>query len=94
VGYNDETPKFCLRQLQPGFDVLGLAQTKRAAFAVALQKRAAMTWHEIRSADRHGLGTETLPKGAIRATIPTAFRDRENFLVLRYEGGTRWSVCG
>lgn len=86
VDYNNETPKFCLRHLQPGFDVQGLSQAKRAAFAVALQKRATMTWQQIIFGDRHGLGTEKLSKGAIKPTVPIAFQDREYFLALRYEG--------
>ncbi len=82
--YDSETPKFCLRYLQPGFDVNALADDGRAAFAIALAKRAQMTWREITLADRHGLGSEFIPARQIKPAIPEAFQDSERFLVLRY----------
>ncbi|WP_143261972.1 hypothetical protein [Allokutzneria sp. NRRL B-24872] len=83
---NRDTPKFCLRHLQRGYDVDNLPKEQRAAFAVALQRRAAMTWRDIVMAPRHGLGTENLPREQIKAKIPAAFEDSEEFLVLRYDG--------
>jgi hypothetical protein len=84
--HNRDTPKFCLRHLQRGYDVDNLPKDKRAAFAVALQRRAAMTWQEIVMAPRHGLGTENVSRSSIRASIPLAFQDAEEFLVVRYDG--------
>lgn len=84
--HDSETPKFCLRYLQSGFSVSSLDTAGQAAFAVALEKRATLTWREITTAPRHGLGTEFIDKGSIIPTIPTAWQDRERFLALRYHG--------
>ncbi|MEJ2853749.1 MULTISPECIES: hypothetical protein [unclassified Saccharothrix] len=84
--HNKDTPKFCLRHLQSGFDVGNLSRDGQASFAMALQKRASMTWLEIIQANRHGLGSENIPRSAIKARIPPHFADAEQFLVLRYDG--------
>ncbi|SDM90211.1 hypothetical protein [Allokutzneria albata] len=84
--HNLDTPKFCLRHLQRDYDVNSLPREQQAAFAVALQRRAAMTWREIVMAPRHGLGTERIPRRSIKARIPLAFEDSDEFLVLRYDG--------
>lgn len=86
INYDQQTPKFCLRHLCQDFDVHALTNDKRADFAVALQCRATMTWRQIIMAGRHGLGSENIPRRQIRASIPAAFEDAEQFLVLRYSG--------
>lgn len=45
-----------------------------------------MKWRDILLAPRHGLGSEFIPAGQIKAPIPEAFQDRDRFLVLRYNG--------
>lgn len=45
-----------------------------------------MLWKEILLADRHGLGTETLPSNQIKPEIPPDLQDRDKFLVFRYSG--------
>lgn len=83
---NKHTPRFCLRHLQPGFDVDALTLSQRADLATALAKRSRMLWQDIIRADRHGLGLETLPSKAIKPDLPTQFRDQLKFMVLRYSG--------
>lgn len=78
--------KFCLNHMQSGFSVEDLAKDARAEFAMALYKRRGMTWTEIQQAPKLGLGSEKMPAASIRATIPRAFSDVEDFLVLRYSG--------
>jgi hypothetical protein len=45
-----------------------------------------MTWREITQAPRHGLGTEKLERGAIKAAIPVNITEDVTFLALRYHG--------
>lgn len=78
--------KFCLNHMQPGFSIEDLTKDARAEFAMALFKRRGMTWTEIQQAPKHGLGSEKMPASSIRATIPRAFSDMDDFLVLRYSG--------
>ncbi|WP_433291564.1 hypothetical protein ACQPZQ_02430 [Pseudonocardia sp. CA-142604] len=86
VNYDLQTPKFCLRHLQPGFDIAELDAAGKASFAEALFKRARMNWSEITTAPKHGLGSEFIPAGRIKPSIPEAFQDADRFLVLRYDG--------
>jgi hypothetical protein len=86
VNHEKSTPRFCLRHLVNGFGVSALETSGRAAFAVALEKRAQMTWQEIKQAPKHGLGTEMIPAAQIKASIPTQFSDSERFMVFRYDG--------
>lgn len=86
INYDGQTPKFCLRYLLQDFNVDTLDVDKRAHFAVALQRRATMTWREIIMAPRHKLGAENIPRRVIKAPIPRAFEDADLFLVLRYCG--------
>lgn len=80
------TPRFCLRHIVPGHDVEALDQALRAALALTLQKRAALTWREIHQAGRHASGTEYIDAASIRAHIPEAFSDRARFMAFRYCG--------
>ena len=84
--FDQDTPKFCLRHLQNDYDVNNLTQSGRAAFAVALQRRSALTWTQLLMAPKHGLGKEFMPKEQIRAPIPPAFADADRFMVFRYDG--------
>lgn len=84
--YNKETLKFCLRHLQRNFDVECLTQEAQAAFAVALQKRAAMTWLEITMANRHGLGSELMRVDQLKPSMPRVFEDVGKVTVIRYFG--------
>lgn len=84
--YDNEGPKFCLGDLQPGFTVECLTQEGQAAFARALSKRSLMTWEQIRRAPRHGLGSETIRVKQIKPMIPAAFDGEDKVLVLRYHG--------
>jgi hypothetical protein len=87
INFDSEAPKFCLTHLQNGFDATSLKDNRsKASFAEALQKRSRMTWSEIKQADRHGLGTEFIPKNKIRGPIPPGFADADRFMMLRYDG--------
>ena len=83
---NDETPKFCLNYLRPGFDVHALDSDAQAAFAKTLQKLASSKWKDLITAPRHGQGSELIHKNSIKAPIPGRFQDQEKFLTFRYKG--------
>jgi hypothetical protein len=64
--------------------VKSLTQEAQAAFAIALQDRARMTWQEIKFAPRHALGLERIPSKQIKRQIPDDFKGDTSFMVLRY----------
>lgn len=86
VNFDDETPKFCLAHLQRGFDVNSLDPKGKAFFAETLQDRSKMTWSEIKMSDKHGAGTELIPRRDIRGPIPEGFQSEDRFMMLRYRG--------
>lgn len=86
--YDDKSPIFSLERLQSGDYCLSvLERDDKAAFAMAMFRRKNMTWKQIKQADRHGLGTEKIPRNAIKAPIPSfVTEDVKNFLALRFSG--------
>ena len=85
VDHDKSTPRFCLRHLQGDYSLQQLDRDHQAAFALALEKRAQMTWQQIKFADRHGLGSELIPVEQLRTTVPVKFRDEAKAMVLRYK---------
>jgi hypothetical protein len=86
VNYDQESPKFCLRFLVPGFDVHASSAEKQAAFARTLQKLASFRWMDLKLAPRHAHGSELLPAREFKATIPPRFQAEPKFMVFRYHG--------
>lgn len=86
--YDQKPPIFSLEKLQPGNHCFSqLDQINKAMFAEAIYRRKDMTWAQIKSADRHGLGTEKIPKDRITAATPRFITDDvDSYLVFRYHG--------
>ena len=85
--YDDSTPKFCLHHLQSGFQVSDLLdKDQQSDFALALEKRRSLTWHQLMTAPRLGLGYELMPAREIIPPIPPFFEDAGRFHVFRYCG--------
>lgn len=88
VNYDETPPIFSLEKLQSGkYCLSSLDQENKAKFADAIFRRKTITWNQIKQQDRHGLGTEKIPKTQIKAPIPKFITDDfESFLVFRYNG--------
>ncbi|VAW86689.1 hypothetical protein MNBD_GAMMA18-355 [hydrothermal vent metagenome] len=88
INYDSLPPIFSLEKLQTGkYCLSNLDQENKAMFSDAMFKRKQLTWNEIKRLDRHGLGTEKIPKGRIKTGIPTFITDDvSGFLVFRYHG--------
>jgi hypothetical protein len=86
TSHDDETPKFCLHFVAPGFDVHALDVEKQAALAKTLQKLSASRWKDLKLAPRRGQGSELIPASQIKASIPPQFQDEPKFMVFRYCG--------
>jgi hypothetical protein len=86
--YNAHPPAFSLHRLQPGKYCLSrLADSQKAQFAEAIFKRKDLTWREITTAPRHGLGTEKISRDSIRAAMPRFITPEvTHFLALRFSG--------
>lgn len=88
IDYDQLPPVFSLEKVQKGnYCLSSLDQEHKAMFSEAIFRRKSISWKEIKRIDRHGLGTEKIPKSAIRAPIPKFItEDLSHFLVFRYKG--------
>ena len=86
--YDNNPPLFSVERVQPGkYCLSSLDQANKAMFANAIFRRRALSWNEIKRADRHGLGTEKIARNSIKAAIPSFItEDVEDFLAFRYHG--------
>ena len=86
--YDNSPPLFSLERVQSGkYCLSSLDQENKAMFANAMFRRKALSWKEIKRADRHGLGTEKIARNSIKAAIPIFItEDVEDFLAFRYHG--------
>lgn len=58
-------------------------QRSQAEFALALRKRADLTWSQLRQVPHETLGYERMPRDQIRAPIPPFFAEDETPIVFR-----------
>jgi hypothetical protein len=80
-------PMFSLRYTAAGYCVVDCDQEQKAAFASTLLQLGKRTWLEIMQADKHGSGTEKIPRKQMKVAIPTHIsEDREFFTVVRFYG--------
>ncbi|PTY38079.1 hypothetical protein BGP77_16640 [Saccharospirillum sp. MSK14-1] len=86
--FDKRPPKFSLEKLQDGkFCFSSLSNECKRQFSEAMFVRRTMTWSEMRSAGRHGLGYEKISKSAIRAPIPPFITEEVSQLIaFRYNG--------
>lgn len=78
-------PLLSLRHLQPGFGIKDLSAEAAHAFVDKWAQRSQFTWGELRTHQRHGLGSEKLPSNKIKPYIPEHLR-QDHYLVYRHLG--------
>lgn len=79
-------PVFCLRHLAEGWKISDCERDDQAAFALTAERLSQLTWQEIRSAHRHGLGAEKISRDALKAAVPGSVTEDVQFLALRFSG--------
>lgn len=78
-------PLLCLRHVQPGFGVEDLPAEAQAEFLVKWSKRSKVSWNDLGTHQRHGLGSEKLPADKIRPMVPEKFA-ADSYQVYRHHG--------
>lgn len=88
VNYDNNPPIFSLEKLQDTkYCFSKLNDEHKARFADAIFRRKDITWKNIKTTDRHGLGIEKISKKSIKAPMPKFITDDINdFLAFRYHG--------
>ena len=80
-------PSFSLQYTVPGYCVADCDQAQKAAFASTLHQLGKRTWIEIQQSNKHGSGSEKLPRYRMKVAIPGHINeDQEFFTVVRFCG--------
>ena len=77
-------PKFSLEHLQKSFCLSACEKDEKASLADRMHRLSQLTWQQITHAPRHGLGTETIARSAIKDVIPSCITEDTNIIALRF----------
>ncbi|WP_426227406.1 hypothetical protein [Pararhizobium sp. DWP3-4] len=69
-----------------GYSVTCCQNDDQAALSRQLFTLSRLTWRDIKSAPRHGLGTEKMDRASIDAPLPKSITEDVTFLILRFNG--------
>lgn len=88
INYDQRPPIFSLERIQSGnYCFSALEKDGKAQFAEAIFKRKSLSWAEVKTLPRHGLGIEKIAKHSIKAAIPPFItEDVDDFIALRFNG--------
>jgi hypothetical protein len=80
-------PVFCLKYVHKDYGVDLCDKNDKAALISQLAILGKLTWDEIQTAPRHGVGTEKIARNSIIPSIPREItKDVDTFLALRFSG--------
>jgi hypothetical protein len=77
---------FSFRHLVNSHGISGCSVEDKAAVLDALHRRSALTWAQIKSAPRHGLGTEKIDQESLTVPLPSYVTPDTTILALRCIG--------
>lgn len=88
INYDNQPIIFSLERIQSGsYCFSSLDQEHKAQFSESIFKRKSLLWSDIKTLQRHGLGTEKISIKAIKPPIPAFIKDDlSDFLVFRFHG--------
>jgi len=82
-----QPPAFSFEHLQRSHCISEMPDhSERGLLLEAFRKLGTMTWAQINSCHRHGLGYERMPFEKIHAPRPSCISDDTNLLVFRWKG--------
>lgn len=87
ISSDDKKPKFSFCYVQSSHCINGCQRDEKAGLTDKMYRISQLTWKQIKSADRHGLGFEKISRDAIKAGIPAhVTEDVDHFLAFRFSG--------
>ena|SRR5271157_118406 len=85
--WRKKNPAFSLQYTVTGFCVSDCTRDEKAAFASTLLQLGKRSWMEILQSDKHGSGSEKIPRNNMRVAIPEhVSEDQQFFTVVRFCG--------
>lgn len=82
--WNDYPPLFSFDHMAASHSVATCNDEEKAALADSMWRRSRITWRELRSAGRHGLGAEKITR--INQPRPAVVTDDVTLLAFRFSG--------
>lgn len=86
INTDKERPIFSFHSLRERYCIRDCEKDELASLAKTLRNLSDLTWLEIKSCHKHGLGHEKIPSCAIKASIPNILPKRDHFLAFRFSG--------
>jgi hypothetical protein len=86
IDWDKHTPVFSLRHVVATHGVDGCSNTEKASILDAFSRRSGLTWTELKSAPRHGLGTEKLDVRSLKVSIPSCVTPDTTIIAFRCIG--------
>lgn len=81
-----QPPIFSLKYMQRSHCITACEQREKASFADKLRLLSKMTWNQIYSSHRHGLGCEKIDRNSIKASIPHHITEDTTLIAFRFHG--------
>ncbi len=91
---NSEHPAFCFNKLNHLHNLDKCEKLDQIAFAKKIVSLGSMTWAEIQSSNRHGVGHEKINQNSIQPSLPEDTPNDRNFLAFRLGGGKHKVIIG
>lgn len=86
VPNTQKKPAFSFDYLQDSHCITLCDDPDQLAFVNALRKLSKLTWGQIRSTQRHGLGSEKIHRRSFRVQIPAIIGEDITFIAIRFSG--------
>lgn len=80
---NSHPPHFSFRYMSAGYTVVDCEDSEKASFVDALWRRSQLSWVDLMNSRHQGLGSEKIPRQALRKPIPSGITDDVTFLAFR-----------
>ena len=82
--YDQKRPIFSFHSIEKNYCLSKCTTNEKASLADRLHRLSRLTWAELKSAPRHGLGCEKIDHSAIKAAIPHSITPDVKFLSFRF----------
>jgi hypothetical protein len=86
VNYDLNPPLFSLSHVATSHCITSCETPDRAAFASRIRELSQLTWRQIKSTGRHGLGFEKIPRDKLRVGVPETITEDVKFIAFRFSG--------
>jgi hypothetical protein len=79
-------PVFCLKHIQTNYSLNDCTKDEKASFVDQLYNLSQLSWQTIQLSPKHGLGTEKIEQGSIKAKLPNIVTPDVKLYALRFDG--------